>query len=908
LCASALVAVAHAADYYVSPRGNDTWSGTLAEPNAGATDGPFATLQRARDAIRKLKETENGLPGPVTVALRGGRYELAAPVVFDPRDSGAEGRPVTYCAYGNEKPVISGGVQVTGWRQHDDRLWVADAPRARDTERSLCQLFVNGVRRPRARTPNAGTYFYSKRLHLTDATHPLCLGLTYAKDDLGPWAGGDEALIVLFHNWVNSYNYIREANWERRRIRFARPAGIFFLGPSVRYYVENVPNALDAPGEWRLDRAEGALYYYPVPGEDMSRAEVIAPTLARNLVRFAGETKLGLFVERLVFRGLSFQHADPDLSRDYRHSVQGAVHQQGAIFAIGLRHTIFEDCEFTHLGEHAVSLRQGCAGNIVRRCHILDVGGGGVYLSEGAPQRPDETLLTSHNTVDNNFIHDGGHIFRAGVGVFLGGSASYNKITHNEICDLSWMGVHLGWSWTGRAPAYTHHNTVAYNHIHHLGNGVLNDIGGIYTLGVSPGTVLHHNLIHDITRFERGRQGYGGWGIYLDAGSSEIRVENNVVYNTRDGGFHGHCYTYPYGDVIVNNIFAYADDAELIRNADHDPEDSHLHLERNIVYGKTKRMYGGNSWKPEGKFTCDRNCYWSEAGEPDFYGKPLADWQAQGRDANSIVADPGFVDPGARDFRLRPGSPALALGFEPIDLGTVGLYGPESWTALPRTVTHRTYEEPPPPEEETGCVEADFDDYDVGERPVGAVAQEGNARVAVTDRDPASGPLCLQFVDAPGVTVWKPHWFARRTPGAGMVRLQCFVKNDPDEPAMFDLEFRDWPPGVGPKFATGPHVRFFPDGAVKYAANSGQAQWIALGTYELGKWLRVEVEFEEGEAKPKTWKVRFGRPGAAMTTRELLPFRHPAFRVCTWVGFAGMDEKRAAFYVDDLRLESRPSE
>ena len=143
----------------------------------------------------------------------------------------------------------------------------------------------------------------------------------------------------------------------------------------------------------------------------------------------------------------------------------------------------------------------------------------------------------------------------------------------------------------GRAPAYTHHNEVGYNHIHHLGNGVLNDIGGIYTLGVSPGTVLHHNLIHDVTRFERGDEGYGGWGIYLDAGSSEMVVENNVVYNTRDGGLHLHCFGHPYGDTIRNNVFAYSDEGQMMRNADHEPEGNNAHLERNIVYGgKTERV------------------------------------------------------------------------------------------------------------------------------------------------------------------------------------------------------------------------------------------------------------------------------------------------------------------------------
>jgi hypothetical protein len=251
----------------------------------------------------------------------------------------------------------------------------------------------------------------------------------------------------------------------------------------------------------------------------------------------------------------------------------------------------------------------------------------------------------------------------------------------------------LGWSWIGKTRTYTHHNTVAYNHIHHLGNGVLNDLGGIYTLGDSPGTVLHHNLIHDVTRFERGREGYGGWGVYLDAGSSRIRVENNVVYNTRDGGLHVHCYGYPFDDEIVNNIFAYSGAAQLIRDNNMEPDGTQFRLQRNIVVNDNPQMLGGGNWKPGGKFASDHNCFWNTAGTPpDFSGETFSAWQAAGRDRNSIVADPGFINPRQGDFGLRRDSPARAIGFQPIDISTAGLYGDPAWTQLPRGLPHRPIE------------------------------------------------------------------------------------------------------------------------------------------------------------------------------------------------------------------------
>ncbi len=875
---------AHAYEIHVAPGGDDAGLGTEARP--------LATLQRARDAVR-----ERGHAEPATVVLHGGTHRLAEALQLTPLDSGTEECPVTFRPREGEQAIISGGLPVIGWRKHDDQLWVADVPWAAERDEPFTQLFVGGARRPRARTPNEGTYFYSKRLHMQDTQ---CLGLTYAEDDLGPWADDEDALICLFHNWVNSYNRIGEANWERRRVDFARPAGIFFLGPSVRYYIENVFEALDAPGEWYLDHDAGTLYYYPLPGEVMDEVEIVAPAVPVTLVELTGDARLGLGVEHVHFRGLSFQHADADLSPDYEHGVQGAVHQKGAIHARGASNCVIEDCEFTHLGEHAVSLREACTGNTITRCHIRDMGGGGVYLSEGAPPVTDDWYLTARNVVDNNLIHDGGHIFRAGCGVFLGGSASYNRITHNEICDLSWMAVHMGWSWTGRAPAYTHHNEVGYNHLHHLGNGVLIDIGGIYTLGISTGTVLHHNLIHDVTRFERGEQGYGGWGIYLDAGSSEMVVENNVVHDTRDGGLHLHCYGHPYGDTIRNNVFAYSDEGQMMRNADHEPDGGvHADIERNIVYNASTRMLWGSNWAPESKFTASGNLYWSEAGEPEFLGDSLAQWQATGRGAGSIVADPGFVDAANRDFTLRPNSPALALGFEPIDMSTVGLQGDDEWRRLPDALVHRTYEEAPPVDEGGPIVEG-FEDYEPGDEPAGAVTATATTSVAVTADSPASGVRCLRFVDGPDVDTWRPHWFARRKPGDGEVRLTCSIRNDADQPATISLEFRDWPGMAGATYTTGPHLRLMPDGAIQ--ATDG-AEWREIGRHELGEWLRVEVTFREGEGAEGTYTVTHGPVGEAGTTTEGVSFRDEAFSACNWCGFAGMGDEPAAFYVDDFQLE-----
>ncbi len=869
--------------FYVSPGGSDK--------NPGTKRKPFASLLFARDAARTFNE-KNVLKRPVTVRLLAGTHILGEPLALTPADSG-----VTYEAAPGADPVVSGGLRVVGWRKHIDHIWVADAPWLKNRTEPLTQLFVNGVRRPCARTPNEGKYFYTKRLTLGPGTPGQCYGLTYNKEDAVQWIGQEGVRIVLFHNWVNSYNRVRSLDLEKRRIEFARPAGIFFLGPEVRYYVENSLEALDAPGEWYADRIKGLLFYYPANDEKMGSAEVVAPSLLASVVTVSGDAEKGSFVERLTFRGISFQHTDADLSPDYPHSVQGAHTQRAAFFAKGLRSSLIEGCTFTRLGEHGISLREGCVSNVIRQCRFHDLGGGGVYLSEGAPSKVDDGYLTAYNTVDNNFIHDGGRIFRAACGVFMGGSASYNKISHNEICDLSWMGIHLGWSWTGRAPAYTHHNEVCYNHIHHIGNGVLNDIGGIYTLGVSPGTVLHHNRIHDISRFERGREGYGGWGIYLDAGSSQIRVENNVVYDTRDGGLHLHCYAYPFGDVVTNNIFAFSKDAELLRNADMENEKQHVLLERNIVYGTSTRMTGGGNWKKGSNFSTDRNLYWSTAtNAPIFAGRTFSEWQSEGYDRSGLVADPVFVNAAARDFTLRPGSPALTLGFAPIDLSKIGLYGGQKWVHLPQTVQNRSCEVAVATFDNKE-IRQGFEEESVGDLPDYARVFEENTQavVRVIAAGAAGSSQCLRVTDGPGQKhAHDPHLYYEREFSEGRLRGAFDLRHETG--AILSYEWRDWPSGE--TYRAGPNLRVNADGSLVAGGKK-------LLTMLPGQWNHVEVVCCSGASADSKWQLTVTVPGQSPQTFTDLPCS-PTFKSLNWVGFISLATTETTFCIDNVVIGKAP--
>ena len=289
------------------------------------------------------------------------------------------------------------------------------------------------------------------------------------------------------------------------------------------------------------------LYYWPLPGEDMTTAEVIAPVVRQTLVRFQGQPAAGRFVEHLQFRGISFEHTDCLIARDMPLDQQGATERLPMIAAMGLRHAVFEDCELAHAGENGLWLDSGCCDNVIRHCHIHDLGGSAVFIG---PQQFQDTpeMRVQRNMLDNNWIHDGSHIFRGSQGVWIGQS-SYNEVTHNEISDFHHLGISVGHSW-GYAPSTAHHNLIAFNHVHHICNGYFSDGGGIYTLGISPGTVIRNNIVHDVIPTPLMPQ--GGTGIYHDEGSTGILAENNIVYNVGIP-YHQH---YGRENVARNNIFA----------------------------------------------------------------------------------------------------------------------------------------------------------------------------------------------------------------------------------------------------------------------------------------------------------------------------------------------------------------
>lgn len=670
---SSAVGADPAVTFYVAPNGNDRWSGSLPSPNRRRTDGPFATVQRAIEAIRQLKQRQGGtLRQPVTVFLRGGTYFLEEPLRLTPEDSGTESCPITFAAYRNERPILSGGRLIQGWEPatlNGRQVWKASLEAAKGRKWVFRQLWVNGRRAIRARHPNAGYLQVAEVLDVTKETpwHQGQWRFRFREGELQAWGSITEGEIVVMNRWVESRLPIVELDEAERVVRFGKRS-VFRLDAGDPYYLEGCLEALDAPGEWFLEGETGTLYYLPRPDEDMGQAEVIAPVLMQ-LVQMVGEPQAGLWVEHIAWRGITFSHTEwyfPEASRrgrDVGGFAQAAVEVPGAIYGEGVRRCTFQGCTIAHVGTYGLELARGCHENRILDCTFTDLGAGGIKIGETVI-RDDGAEQTYGNEIQDCTIRDGGRMFHSAVGIWIGQSPN-NRILRNEIADLYYTGISIGWTW-GYGRSLAGGNRVEDNHVHHIGvrsdgdGPILSDMGGIYTLGIQEGTLIRHNCFHDIAGLR-----YGGWGIYFDEGSTGIVAENNLVYRTTHGGFHQH---YGRENVVRNNIFAYGRDHQIQASR---PE-GHLRFrfEGNIVIGRSERWVAGGL---DFNFVFDRNVYWREGGGPMQFGNlSWEEWQAKGMDGNSRVADPLFEAPEKDDFRLRPGSPALEMGFQPFDLRGFG--------------------------------------------------------------------------------------------------------------------------------------------------------------------------------------------------------------------------------------------
>jgi len=640
--------------FHVSPKGDDGNPGTL--------DKPFATLARARDAVRANKKDKNGQPIQVLVS-KGVNY-LTSPLILTPEDSGTETTPITYLARPGEQVVLSGGRRITGWQQTavaGKSLWTAELSDVRAGKWFFHQLWVNGQRRVRARHPNTG---FLRIAGLPDVKKdtPWNQGqnrFQYHPGDIKAWANLADVEVVALHLWISAHLAIAQVDEKNHLVRLVHKSRHRLTDGAepARYYLENALEFLDAPGEWYLKRDTGTLYYWPLPGEQLAESEVIAPIL-HCLMRFEGRPKGGQFVEHVRLRGLTFAHAEWWPAKDEPMDVQAAAPLPAVLQAEGMHRCVLENCSIAHAGGYGIHLGPGCQHNRIVGCEVSDLGAGGIKVGDMSMSDNPE-LQTHHNVVTDNHVFDLGKVFHQGVGIWIGQSFG-NQIAHNHIHDLYYTGISCGWTW-GYGKTLARDNVIEFNHVHDLGQGWLSDMGGIYTLGVQTGTVIRSNVFHDIAAYS-----YGGWGIYFDEGSTGIVAENNLVYRTTHGGFHQH---YGKENVVRNNIFALGRDAQIRRTR----QESHrsFTFERNIVYWDQGKLLDG-SWDTT-KVAFEKNLYWQARGQAiRFAGMTFEEWQGKGMDTMGVIADPLLAAPNRSDFKLDARSPATQIGFVPLDLSQLG--------------------------------------------------------------------------------------------------------------------------------------------------------------------------------------------------------------------------------------------
>ena len=697
------------ADFYVSVDGDDRWSGTLPVANPQSSDGPFATLARARDAVRELKR--NSLSRDVVVLIRKGLYRLEETVVFGLADSGEGDSRITYAAYPGETPVFSSGRHITGWtkvaadlqglpKEASGRPWVADVSHRFST------LYDAEGLLPRARS--AGFI-------------PLPGGkkdvLRFPRGRLKNWPNLEDVEIVIrpHHAWIVNILPLASVD-ERTQTARTTIDGTYALNP-LRFlrdtescWVENVLEALDEPGEWVLNAQAGKLYLWP-RGAGAPQG-VVAPEL-RELIRVEGRIDENgpkdEPVRNLSFRGLTFMHGERYLLTDddagLQHDWDMHDRDNALVRLRGAENCTIEQCRFAHSGGGAIRVDLHGQKNRISGNRIEHIGGTGILLCGYGPGTKD---VNRNHLVYNNHIHHTGEIYSHSPGIMIWQSGG-NRVANNLIHHTPYTGMIISGCMThffarpdgrelvrtirwheidgGRGPRrleqirpylHTRDNLVEYNEIHHVME-TLGDGNGIYIRGAGAGNVIRRNYVHHLVARMHMQA-----AIRTDGGQGDTLIAENLIYRCVAQGIilklNNRCENNIVADVI-------APPRGYCLSLREGPMTG-ASIQRNIFYSSSEKCVFIDELPPgKGRKTEDRrgrklarsrdantdyNIYFC-AGDPELGRGMLEKQQRDGVDAHSQAVDPLFVDPANGDFRLKPESPAFKLRFVPIDVSRIGL-------------------------------------------------------------------------------------------------------------------------------------------------------------------------------------------------------------------------------------------
>lgn len=866
----------------------------------------------ASEVLENARKAEK----PVTIHVTAGSHFITEPIVLGPQDSGISW-------IGEDGAVISGGKKITGWTKQPDGLWKAEIPEVREGKWYFQQLWIDGRRATRARTPNKG--FLRMEDRATSVIFPFKEG--GPSTDAAKWeqllkfiafttssettallgkitpAELPDAEIIIPHTWDVHHYHVKEINPTANAVLMHGPAMRELLTnePDGRFHIENYRAALDEPGEWFVSR-NGEIFYSPLPGEDLSKAEVIAPVAEKLLVIDGAKD--------ISFKNIAFEHQQWTLPEKGYGDPQ-AAHMMGAAIEIDRSENIrFDQCEISHTGGYALWFRHDVTDSGVTNSHIHDLGAGGVRI--GPTSQPGSTKTTSFITVDNNIIQHAGRIFPDAIGVFLG-NASDCAVTHNDIGDLYYTGISAGWHW-GYGETVSHRNRYENNRIHHIGWGYTSDMGGFYNLGTSLGTVVRGNHVFNISSYR-----YGGWGLYTDEGSTGLLFENNLVHDTRESGFHQH---YGYYNTVRNNIFAFGKNAQIQRSRP-EKRTSFLYENNIIVWNpeSAKLLHGTKyNWDdvkdrghgdPKIAYVMRKNLYWPTGGKmPSVVDDwTFQDWQKQGRDGGSIVADPLFEDLAKRDFRLKPESPALKLGFKPWDLTLAGVRadGPKgkAWRDLALSAKFEKWDEdskpwPSPPWSiplKTFDFAADGTIPILGSsadlpknNPAASIGVSGEASspipVAGAPSSGSSAKKSLKIQDAADLTpAWLPVFNINAKWPEGPIRITFDMMSQPEADWFFEI--RDG------EFAAGPYFSW-----KSGKLTAGNSPRTPLADIPAGEWFRATLTATPGDGK---WNLEIIRQDGSKSEFKDLPCKASWAKPKTAL-WSAISNQKTAFFIDNVAL------
>ncbi len=637
-------------EIFVAPNGSDS--------NDGSFSSPLATL----DAAKELAKTT----GADTVYFREGSYTMHDTVRFDQTD-----RPnVTYKAYNGERVTFTAGVPYTGFEPCTVN-GVQALRKFVGKQADFNILFNAETTLPRTRYPESGylmihdvddRYCINPDLQVDANFHKGYTVLIADKNDIPAMQNIGDVVVRVLHFWKDEMLRVKSYDPATGVLEFTKPSAMTFH-ENERYFLENVFEALDTPGEWYLDKPNGLLYYIPLPGET-----------ADSVTLWGGETETllsidgvdGIRFEQIVFRGNGFNIPE---GRDFS---QAAYNAPGCIVCENAKGFALQNCEFRDIAACAVFLGENVQESSVDSCLFCNIGAQAVYI-RGQNVPVDDPMVTKNITVRNNLINGYGRVFFNAVGVLIIHANSVD-VLHNEIHDGYYTAISVGWSW-GYGYSVTYNNKICDNLIYDIGQGWLSDMGGIYTLGIQPGTVLSGNCIHNVAA-DPGEGGYGGWGIYPDEGSSQMLIEKNLVFACGNDSYHLH---YGENNTVRNNIFALSGESQV--------------RVVSRVEGKLTARFTDNILLTDGKaatfshmegkdlFEAKHNYFWDLTNGDEVYVNRNGDTnkcmtvrraERQGWLEDSVVVDPKFHDAANFDFSFEPDSPVLQQGFEAWDYNNAG--------------------------------------------------------------------------------------------------------------------------------------------------------------------------------------------------------------------------------------------